>query len=259
MIVERAQQPAALAETTPVSLVQVPPAPIGAGRWAMASFIAQLALLALGLAAGLMIGRRLESNQAGLESQRQQSEVTRQKVDGLAEQTALLRSEMMNLRQTVASNTSEDVLFLKVLLLKPQIDVDMARQIATLVHKNAQQYSRDPNLVLAIIAEESGFNPRAVSPVGAAGLMQVMPHWKRVLAINGDLYDPDTNIKYGLQVLGFYLEMYGDLEMALTAYNRGPGPVDNALVRGKSPLNGYAPKVMGTYDRLKKLNVMAMK
>lgn len=257
MIVERAQQSTDLAETTPVSLVQVPVNSPAGGRWAMASFIAQLALLAMGLAAGLMIGRRLETNQVGLEQQRQQSEVTRQKVDGLAEQTALLRSEMMNLRQTVASNTSEDVLFLKILLLKPHIDPDVARTVAQLVHKNAQMYSRDPNLVLAIITEESAFNPRAVSPVGAVGLMQVMPHWKRVLAINGDLYDPDTNIKYGLQVLGFYLEMYGDLEMALTAYNRGPGPVDNALVRGKSPLNGYAPKVLGTYDRLKKLNVLA--
>jgi soluble lytic murein transglycosylase-like protein len=264
MLMERAQQPASLAdpaypattEKAPVSLVQV--APPG-GRWALASFIAQLALLAMGLAAGLMIGRRLESNQQGLEQQRIQSDVTRQKVDALAEQTALLRAEMMNLRQTVASNTSEDVLFLKVLLLKPSIDPELARQVAILVHKNAQQYSRDPNLVLAIITEESGFNPRAVSPVGAAGLMQVMPHWKRVLAINGDLYDPDTNIKYGLQVLGFYLEMYQDLEMALTAYNRGPGPVDAALVRGKNPNNGYAPKVLGTYERLKRLNVSAMK
>ena len=258
MMMERAQQPeAALAETTPVSLVQVPQQP--AGRWAMASFIVQLALLAMGLAAGLMIGRRLETNQIGLEQQRQQTEVTRQKVDGLAEQTALLRGEMMNLRQTVASNTSADVLFLKILLLRPHIDPELARTIATLVHKNAQLYGRDPNLVLAIMTEESAFNPRAVSSVGAVGLMQVMPHWKRVLAINGDLYDPDTNIKYGLQVLGFYLEMYGDLEMALTAYNRGPGPVDNALVRGKSPLNGYAPKVLAQYNKLKNLNVMAMK
>src|SRR4051812_13993438 len=199
MIVERAQQPASLAETTPVSLVQVPPSmqqQVG-GRWAMASFIAQLALLAMGLAAGLMIGRRLETNQIGLEQQRQQTEVTRQKVDGLAEQTALLRTEMMNLRQTVASNSSEDVLFLKILLLRPHIDPDLAKHLATLVHKNAQLYSRDPNLVLAIMTEESAFNPRAVSSVGAVGLMQVMPHWKRVLAINGDLYDPDTNIKYG--------------------------------------------------------------
>ena len=69
----------------------------------------------------------------------------------------------------------------------------------------------------------------------------------------------DRNIKYGLQVLGFYLEMYQDLEMALTAYNRGPGPVDAALVKGRNPNNGYAPKVLSTYERLKKLNVMAMR
>jgi soluble lytic murein transglycosylase-like protein len=256
MLMERAPQASNLSEPAPMGLVQIQPQ---GGRWAVASFIAQLALLALGLTAGLMIGRRLEINQVGLDQQRQQSEVTRQKVDGLTEQTALLRTELMNLRQTVASNTTEDVLFLKVLLLKPNIDVELARQVATLVHKNAAQYSRDPNLVLAVIAEESGFNPHAVSPVGAAGLMQVMPHWKRVLAINGDLYDPDTNIRYGLQVLGFYIEMYQDLDMALTAYNRGPGPVDAALVRGKNPNNGYAPKVLATYERLKKLNVMAMR
>jgi soluble lytic murein transglycosylase-like protein len=256
MLMERAPEAAAqLADTAPVNLVRVTPG----GRWALASFIAQLALLAMGLAAGLMIGQRLETNQQGLEQQRMQSETTRQKIEGLAEQTALLRTEMLNLRQTVASSTSEDVLFLKILLLRPSVDPELAKQIALLVHKNALQYSRDPNLVLAIITEESAFNPRAVSSVGAVGLMQVMPHWKRVLAINGDLYDPDTNIKYGLQVLGFYLEMYQDLEMALTAYNRGPGPVDNALVRGKSPLNGYAPKVLQTYERLKKLNVTAMK
>jgi soluble lytic murein transglycosylase-like protein len=254
MLMERAQS-AALAETTPVSLVQGAPA----GRWAMASFIAQLALLAMGLAAGLMIGKRLESNQQGLEHQRAAAEVTRQQIAGLTEQTQALRSELLNLRQTVTSNTNQDVLFLKVLLLKPSIDVEVAKQVAALVHKNATLFNADPNLVLAIIAVESDFNPRAVSPVGAMGLMQVMPHWKRVLAINGDLNDPDTNIRYGLQVLGFYLEMYRDVEVALTAYNRGPGPVDAALVRGKSPNNGYAPKVLATYERLKKLNVMAMR
>src|SRR5262245_37347732 len=110
-MMERAQESAALAETNPV--VHLPPT--GAARWAQASFVATLALLAMGLAAGLMIGRRLESQQAGLEQQRQQNEITRQKVDSLTEQTALLRTEMMNLRQTVASNTSEDVIFLKIL------------------------------------------------------------------------------------------------------------------------------------------------
>ena len=58
-----------------------------------------------------------------------------------------------------------------------------------------------------------------------------------------------------LQVLSFYMEMYKDIEMALTAYNRGPGPVDMALMRGKDPKNKYAPQVLKVYDRLKSLSV----
>ena len=49
--------------------------------------------------------------------------------------------------------------------------------------------------------------------------------------------------------------MYRDLDLAITAYNRGPGPVDGALVRGSSPSNGYATKVLGIWERLKALDV----
>src|SRR5207237_2637566 len=87
-----------------------------------------------------------------------------------------------------------------------------------------------------------------LSPVGAVGLMQVMPQWEKVLGISGSLKDPEVAIKYGLEVFGFYMEMYKDIEMALTAYNRGPGPVDVALMRGKDPKNLYAPKVMKVYE-----------
>jgi soluble lytic murein transglycosylase-like protein len=184
-------------------------------------------------------------------------EETRKRIEALAGDTQALRAEVSNLRQTMASHTGEDVLFLKVLLLKPNIDLNLASAIAAETHRQAQLVQRDPNLVLAIMTVESDFNVRATSGVGAVGLMQVMPHWKRVLGINGDLYDIATNIKYGLQVLGFYLEMYGELEMALTAYNRGPGPVDWALIKGKEHRNGYAAKVLGVYERLKALNVRA--
>jgi soluble lytic murein transglycosylase-like protein len=51
------------------------------------------------------------------------------------------------------------------------------------------------------------------------------------------------------------MEMYKDVEMALTAYNRGPGPVDVALMRGKDPRNLYAPKVLKVYERLRKLSL----
>ena len=85
--------------------------------------------------------------------------------------------------------------------------------------------------------------------------MQVMPQWEKVLGIQGSLKDPEVSIKYGMQVLGFYMEMYKDIEMALTAYNRGPGPVDMALMRGKNPKNGYAPQVLKVYERLKSLSI----
>src|SRR5262249_30880101 len=119
-------------------------------------------------------------------------------------------------------------------------------------------YGRDSNLVLAMIATESAFNPKAVSSAGALGLMQVMPQWKKVLGIDGDLQDVELSIRYGLQILGFYSEMYKDLEMALTAYNRGPGPVDMALMKGHDPKNKYAPRVLTTYERLKRLSVRSV-
>ena len=223
----------------------------------MASFAAQMLLLVLLVLTALAIGRRFERHEVGLESQRKDAAATRERVDALGDQTRLLNAEVVNLRQAVASNSSEDVLFLKAMVLKKDISPEFARSVGAIIHKDAQLYGRDPNLVLAIIAEESGFDPKVVSSVGAVGLMQVMPHWKRVLGITGDLKDPDVNIRAGLQILGFYLEMYGDVQMALTAYNRGPGPVDNALVKGSNPNNGYAPRVLATYERLKRLDLTA--
>jgi soluble lytic murein transglycosylase-like protein len=175
----------------------------------------------------------------------------------LAQESVAIKSESTELRQYMTSSSAEQVIFLKILVLKPDIDLALGRSIAKHAHHYGALYKRDPDLVLAIIAEESRFNPNAVSPVGAVGLMQVMPQWEKVLGISGSLKDPEVSIKYGLEVLGFYMEMYKDLEMALTAYNRGPGPVDMALMRGKDPKNRYAPDVLKVYERLKKLSIPA--
>ena len=179
------------------------------------------------------------------------------RIGDLAEQSVAIKAEGSELRQYVESSSAEQVIFLKILVLKPDVDVTLARTIARHAHHYGALYKRDPDLVLAIIAEESRFNPNAVSPVGAVGLMQVMPQWEKVLGISGSLKDPEVSIKYGLEVLGFYLEMYKDLEMALTAYNRGPGPVDMALMRGTDPKNRYAPEVLKVYERLKRLSTTA--
>ncbi|HEX4385660.1 MAG TPA: lytic transglycosylase domain-containing protein [Myxococcales bacterium] len=178
-----------------------------------------------------------------------------EQVAALDAQERAIRAEGTELRQYIASNSAEQIIFLKMLVLKPDLDTTLAHTIAKHVHYYAALYKRDPDLVLSIIAEESRFNPNATSPVGALGLMQVMPQWEKVLGIQGSLKDPEVSIKYGLQVLGFYMEMYKDIEMALTAYNRGPGPVDMALMHGKDPKNKYAPEVLRVYERLKKLGL----
>jgi len=80
--------------------------------------------------------------------------------------------------------------------------------------------------VAAVIAVESGGDPFAVSPKGAAGLMQLMPATARRLGV-GDVFEPTDNLKGGSLYLKTLLERYhGDLGRALAAYNAGEGAVD---------------------------------
>jgi soluble lytic murein transglycosylase-like protein len=66
-----------------------------------------------------------------------------------------------------------------------------------------------------------------------------------------DLHDVDTSIKYGLDILGTYEQMLGSIELALTAYNRGPLAVSNDMAAHRVPFNGYAENIMRTYTRIK--------
>ncbi len=172
----------------------------------------------------------------------------------LESKTDALNDELVRLRQFVGSKTSEDVIYLKINILKPDIDPELAASIAKVIHRNASIYSQDTDLILAIMHIESRFDPKAESNKGALGLMQVMPQWQKVLGMSGDLTDPEISLKYGLQILGFYQEMYKNNQMALTAYNRGPGPVDMALMNGKDYNNGYADKVLAVYQRLQTMS-----
>lgn len=93
------------------------------------------------------------------------------------------------------------------------------------VHREAKRAELKPDLVLALIQVESRFDRFAVSRVGAQGLMQVMPFWKRELGHPEDnLTDNDTNLRYGCQILRFYMQKEkGNWRTALARYNGSYG------------------------------------
>lgn len=98
---------------------------------------------------------------------------------------------------------------------------DTERRYYPIVLKNSKQYDVDPLLVKAIIMAESGFNPNAVSQVGAQGLMQLMPGTARALGVI-DAFNPEQNIHGGVKYIKKLMDRFnGDVELALAAYNAG--------------------------------------
>ena len=86
-------------------------------------------------------------------------------------------------------------------------------------------FGLDAGLVLAVIQAESSFDHTAVSPVGAQGAMQIMPHTQEELGLI-DPFDPRANVYAGSQYLMHQLQRFGSVELALAAYNAGPASVE---------------------------------
>lgn len=90
-----------------------------------------------------------------------------------------------------------------------------------IVKSVASEYGVDKSLVKAVIHAESGYNPNAVSPKGAQGLMQLMPKTAQGLKVPNS-FDPKDNIRGGVRYLRFLLDTFkGDVTLALAAYNAG--------------------------------------
>lgn len=97
----------------------------------------------------------------------------------------------------------------------------------------AERYEVDEDLIKAVIQQESGFSPKAVSPKDARGLMQVLPETGKRLGVTRaeNLFDPEINIYVGTKYLKQQIDKYGDLKLALAAYNCGPDKVDGLVGR----------------------------
>ena len=117
----------------------------------------------------------------------------------------------------------------------------------------SDRHHLDPDLVNSVIHAESGFNSRAVSPKGAQGLMQLMPHTASQLGV-ANTFDPKANVEGGTRYLRELLERYNfDLVKALAAYNAGPHRVEQ--YRGVPPYyetRAYVANIIRDFNRKKR-------
>ena len=123
------------------------------------------------------------------------------------------------------------------------------REIALLVSELAPRYQISPDFALAIALTESALNPRAVSPKNAMGVMQLIPDTAARFNVR-DIFDPEENIKGGLQYLRWLLAFFeGDVALAAAAYNAGERAVER--YRGVPPFKetqGYVERILSMLD-----------
>ena len=123
-------------------------------------------------------------------------------------------------------------------------------QINQLVAQNADIWQVDPALIKSVIANESSFNANATSPVGAQGLMQLMPETAASLGVRNP-YDPAQNVAGGTRYLRSLLDRFnGDTRLAVAAYNAGPNAVEKyGDVPPYAETQNYVKNVLGSLEQ----------
>lgn len=131
------------------------------------------------------------------------------------------------------------------------------KKLVAFISQESRKYGFEPELILALISAESSFYNWSVSNKGAVGMMQIAPETGKALAKanqiawneqNQRLFDPYVNIRLGVHYLHALNKRFGDMKVALAAYNFGPTKVSRWLRRGRRIPTRYANKVMRSYQ-----------
>jgi soluble lytic murein transglycosylase-like protein len=134
----------------------------------------------------------------------------------------------------------------------PPIEISQ-EPFGDLIRAAAKRYSVDADLITSVIAAESNFNPKAISPRDARGLMQLLPATAARLGVK-NIFDPQENIEAGTHYLSDLLQLYkNDLALTLAAYNAGPERVQQygQRVPPFSETITYIRRVKQTYQQRK--------
>ncbi|MFK7993699.1 MAG: lytic transglycosylase domain-containing protein [Granulosicoccus sp.] len=148
-----------------------------------------------------------------------------------------------------AQSGSEPIARVRCMGLTPQAVARRADRYRDMIYAYADEYDVSRHLVKAVITEESCFNNKALSPVGAQGLMQLMPDTASWLKVK-DPHDPAQNVRAGVRYLASLQRQFETVELALAAYNAGPGNVRR--YKGVPPFaetRAYVVNVQAHYRR----------
>lgn len=131
---------------------------------------------------------------------------------------------------------------------------ELMPRINAAIEKYSEQFNVDPLLVRAVMKQESGFQPFALSTSGAMGLMQLMPETAKGLGVT-DPYNIEENIRGGIQYLSYQLHNFdNDLRLALAAYNAGPNAVRKyGGIPPYEETQNYVKRVLKYYEMYKAL------
>ena len=165
----------------------------------------------------------------------------------------------------VAPPAELDKIFAVVKSHRPDISDAEARRVAEVILEESAKRHLDPMMVLAVIRVESGFQDKMVSPMGARGIMQIMPATGKALTetLSGEygfhpasfrpesLDDPLLSIRLGVYYLHDLTKQFRSLNLALIAYNAGPAEIQNRLLNNIAFSDEYATLVFDAYHSLK--------
>jgi soluble lytic murein transglycosylase-like protein len=140
-----------------------------------------------------------------------------------------IEPEVVEVADTTSTKLSPDLQRVKTYIAKRyQVSAVAVEPLLASAQQTGRSVGVDPLLLVAVMAIESRFNPFAESPMGAQGLMQVIPKWHPdkvdVKTDKGAMFDPDTNIRVGALVLKEYIQSTGSVERALQQYNGSSDP-----------------------------------